>query len=80
MIGGILAIATAGAALPVLIAGFSVGLASGIEGVAAAVTEKVMKSNQLKQAQKSIDADKEATCHLEEDITKLRSDRKVVKK
>ena len=80
MLGGILTIATAGAALPVLIAGTSIGLASGIGGGAAAVTEKIIKSKQLKQAQESIDADKEATCHLEEDITKLRSNEKVVNK
>lgn len=73
-------IATAGAALPVLIAGTSIGLASGLGGGAAAVTEKIIKSNQLKQAQESIDADKEATCHLEEDISKLRSNKKVVNK
>ena len=80
MLGGILTIATAGAALPVLIAGTSIGLASGIGGGAAAVTEKIIKSNQLKQAKESIDADKEATSHLEEDIAKLRSNKKVVNK
>ena len=69
-----------GAALPVLLAGTSIGLASGIGGGAAAVTEKIIKSRQLKQAQESIDADKEATCHLEEDISKLRSNKKVVNK
>ena len=69
-----------GAALPVLLAGTSIGLASGIGGGAAAVTEKIIKSRQLKQAQESIDADKEATCHLEEDIWKLRSNKKVVYK
>jgi hypothetical protein len=80
LIGGILTIATAGAALPVLIAGTSIGLASGIGGGAAAVTERIIKSRQMKQAQDSIDADKEATCHLEEDIIKLRSNKKVVNK
>ena len=80
MLGGIMTIATAGAALPVLIAGTSIGLASGLGGGAAAVTHKIIKSNQLKQAQESIDADKEATCHLEEDISKLRSNKKVVNK
>ena len=80
LVGGILTIATAGAALPVLIAGTSIGLASGIGGGAAAVTERIIKSRQMKQAQESIDADKEATSHLEEDITKLRSNKKVVNK
>ena len=80
LVGGILTIASMGAALPVLLAGTSIGLASGIGGGAAAVTEKIIKSRQLKQAQESIDADKEATCHLEEDISKLRSNKKVVNK
>ena len=80
LIGGILTIASAGAALPVLLAGTSIGLASGIGGGAAAITEKIIKSRQLKQAQESIDADKKATCHLEEDIVKLRSNKKVVNK
>merc|ERR1712141_412944 len=63
-----------------LLAGTSIGLASGIGGGAAAVTEKIIKSRQLKQAQESIDADKEATSHLEEDITNLRSNQKVMNK
>ena len=80
LIGGILTIASAGAALPVLLAGTSIGLAAGIGGGAAAVTEKIIKSRQMKQAQAAIEADKEATCHLEEDIVKLRSNKKVVNK
>ena len=79
-IGGILTVASAGASLPVLIAGTSIGVAAGLGGGAAAVTETIIKSRQLKQAQASIDADKEATCHLEEDIVKLRSNKKVVNK
>ena len=44
LIGGALTIATAGAALPVLLAGTGIGLAAGIGGGAAAITEKIIKS------------------------------------
>lgn len=66
------------AALPVLLAGIIKGLASGIGGGAAAVTEKIIKSWRLNQAQESIDVDKEATSDLEEDISRLRSNKKIV--
>ena len=80
LVGGILTIASAGTALPVLLAGTGIGLAAGIGGGAAAVAEKILNSRQLKQAQASIEADKEATSHLEEDIIKLKSNKKVVNK
>ena len=76
----ILIIASMGAALPILLAGTSIGLASRIGGGAAAVTEKTIKSRRLKQAPESIDEDKEATWHLEGDMTRQRSNNKVVNK
>ncbi len=43
-------ILSAGAALPVLLAGTGIGLAAGVAGGTAAVTEKVMKSRQMSVA------------------------------
>ena len=43
-------ILSAGAALPVLIAGTGLGLAAGVTGGTAAVTEKVLKSRQMSVA------------------------------
>ena len=78
MLGGALTIATAGAALPVFIAGTSICLASGIGEGAAAISEKIIKSKQLKEAQEAIDADKEATSLLEQDISCVQSNKKVL--
>ena len=65
LIGGALTIASAGAALPILLAGTGLGLASGVGGGAAAVTEKVIKSQQMKAAKSAIEEDALATTHLE---------------
>ena len=64
-------IASAGAALPVLLAGTGLGLASGLTGGAAAVTEKVIKSRQMKEAEIALETDQQATQHLEKTIVKL---------
>jgi len=72
LIGGALTIATAGAALPVLLAGTSLGLAAGVTGGAAAITEKVIKSRQMKEAEEAIAKDKETTEDLEHMVFELR--------
>ena len=43
-------ILSAGAALPVLLAGTGIGLAAGVAGGTAAVTEKIIKSRQMSVA------------------------------
>ena len=43
LVGGLLTIMSAGAALPVLLVGTGIGLASGVTGGAAAITEKIIK-------------------------------------
>ena len=43
LVGGLLTIMSAGAALPVLLVGTGIGLASGVAGGAAAITEKIIK-------------------------------------
>eukprot|EP00095_Tigriopus_kingsejongensis_P005247 maker-scaffold353_size198981-snap-gene-0.30 protein:Tk05247 transcript:maker-scaffold353_size198981-snap-gene-0.30-mRNA-1 annotation:"glutamate receptor delta-2-like" len=75
ILGGALTIASAGAALPIMLAGTGIGLASGITGGAAAVTEKIIKSKQMKEAGAAIEADKEATEHLETSIVTLQKNK-----
>ena len=58
LVGGLLTIMSAGAALPVLLVGTGIGLASGVAGGAAAITEKIIKvgmvvSKQWKKEQAS---------------------------
>ena len=66
LIGGALTIVTGGvAAVPVLLAGTGLGLAAGVGGGAAAVTEKIVKSRQMKAARQAIEADAMATAHLQ---------------
>jgi hypothetical protein len=72
LIGGALTIATAGAALPVMLAGAAMGLASGITGGVAAISEKVIKSRQMREAETALAEDQLATTHLEERVVKLR--------
>ena len=43
LVGGLLTIMSAGAALSVLLVGTGIGLASGVTGGAAAITEKIIK-------------------------------------
>ncbi len=53
--------ATAGAAaVPILLAGTGLGLTAGITGGAAAITEKIIQSRQMSEAQEAIDKDKVA--------------------
>ena len=47
LVGGLLTIMSAGAALPVLLVGTGIGLASGVTGGAAAIAEKIIKASTL---------------------------------
>lgn len=81
LVGGILTIASAGiATVPILIAGAGLGLAAGVTGGAAAVTEKVIKSKQMSAARTALKVDQDATEHLEHRVEKLKKDKRVVRK
>ena len=72
IVGGALTIATAGAAaLPILLTGTALGLTAGLTGGAAAIADKVIKSNQMKEAEEAIQRDQELSQHLEETVTSL---------
>ena len=58
LVGGALTIATAGAALPFLLVGTGLGLAAGVTGGAAAITEKVIKSKQMAEAEEALKRDR----------------------
>ena len=51
-----------GTAFTVLLAGTSLGLASGLAGGAATITESVIKSKQVALAQRAIEKDKVLLC------------------
>merc|ERR1712112_138559 len=77
--GGVMTVMTAGAALPVLVAGASLGLASGITGGAAAITKKVLNSQQMKKVEVAIEVDSAATKELATEVEAVRSDTRVMK-
>jgi hypothetical protein len=64
MVGGVMAVLTAGAAVPVLIAGAGMGLSSGLTGGAAILTNKVMSSKQMTFVDVVIEVDTAATNEL----------------
>lgn len=70
--GGIMTIATAGAAFPVLVAGASMALASGVAGGTAAISEKVIKSKEMKKAQKAVAVDMDQAKDLEQALREAR--------
>ncbi len=66
---------TAGAAaVPMLVAGSALGLASGVTGGAAAVAEKVLKSRQMSEAREAIARDRRATKVLEDRLNRLKEE------
>jgi len=77
--GGVMTVMTAGAALPVLVAGASLGLASGITGGAAAITKKVLNSQQMKRVEVAIEVDSAATKELATEVEAVRNDNRVKK-
>ncbi|XP_059078414.1 uncharacterized protein LOC131876893 isoform X2 [Tigriopus californicus] len=72
IVGGVMTIASAGAALPVLVAGASMALASGVAGGTAAVSEKVIKSKEMKKAQKTVALDMDQAKELEQALRDTR--------
>merc|ERR1712013_624993 len=79
VVGGVMTVMTAGAALPVLVAGASLGLASGITGGAAAITKKVLNSQQMKRVEVAIEVDSAATKELATEVEAVRNDNRVQK-
>ena len=77
--GGFLTAGAAGVALPVLVAGASLGLASGVTGGAAAITKKVLNSQQMKRMEVAIEVDSAVTKELAAEVEAVRSDTKVKK-
>jgi len=81
LVGGALTIATGGiAAIPVLIAGTSIGLAAGVTGGSAAISEKIVKSRQMKAAKTALEADEKATHDVQEKLQDLAQNKNFVKK
>ena len=64
MVGGVMTVLTAGAAVPVLVAGAGLGLASGLTGGAAIITNKVISSKQMAFVDVAIEVDTAATNEL----------------
>lgn len=77
--GGVLTVLTAGAAAPVLIAGASIGLASGITGGAATLTRKVMSSRQMKEVEIALEVDAAATSELNLEVDRVKGDSRLLK-
>merc|ERR1719394_1582550 len=77
--GGVLTVLTAGTTLPVLVAGASLGLASGITGASAAITKKILNSKQMKKVEVAIEVDSAATKELATEVEAVRSDTRVMK-
>jgi len=76
MVGGVMTVLTAGAAVPVLVAGAGLGLASGLTGGAAIITSKVMASKQMALVDVAIEVDTAATNEL---ALEMENAKKIVK-
>ena len=79
VVGGVMTVLTAGAALPVLVAGAGLGLASGITGGAAAITKKILESKQMSKVKVAIEVDSAATSELVSEIDIVKNDTRVTK-
>jgi len=79
VVGGVMTLLTAGAALPVLVAGAGLGLASGITGGAAAITKKIMSSKQMAKVKVAIEVDSAATSELVSELETVKKDDRVTK-
>lgn len=78
VVGGALTIASSGAATPVLVTGIVSGLASGATTGASAIAQKVICSEQYKEAKKALEKDVWATSTLRDRIASLQTKRTVV--
>jgi len=79
IVGGVMTVLTAGAALPVLVAGAGLGLASGITGGAAAITKKILSSKQMTKVKIAIEVDSAATTELVGELETVKKDSRVTK-
>ena len=79
IVGGVMTVLTAGPALPVLVAGAGLGLASGITGGAAAITKKIMSSKQMSKVKVAIEVDSAATSELFSELETVKKDERVTK-
>ena len=69
---------TAGAALPVLAAGAGLGLASGLTGASAAISNKIITSRQMARANLAIEVDSAATKDLESRVEIVQKDQRML--
>ena len=69
---------TAGAALPVLAAGAGLGLASGLTGASAAISNKIITSRQMTRANLAIEVDSAATKDLESRVEIVQKDQRML--
>eukprot|EP00092_Neocalanus_flemingeri_P033973 GFUD01036941.1.p1 GENE.GFUD01036941.1~~GFUD01036941.1.p1 ORF type:complete len:610 (+),score=186.62 GFUD01036941.1:76-1905(+) len=79
IMGGVLTVFTAGAAVPVLVAGAGLGLASGLAGGTAAITKKILSSKQMVQVDVAIEVDSAATSELASEMDNAKNIVKVAK-
>jgi len=79
VVGGVMTVLTAGAAVPVLVAGAGLGLASGLTGGAAAITRKILSSRQIALVEVAIEVDTAATSELTMEMDSAKNMVKVVR-
>ena len=77
--GGVMTIMTAGAALPVLAAGAGLGLASGITGASAALSQKILSSKQMNKVEVAIEVDSAATKEFVSEVEVVKKDTRINK-
>ena len=73
-----LTVLTAGAAVPVLAAGAGLGLASGLTGASAAISNKIITSRQMARANLAIEVDSAATKDLETRVEIVQNDKRIL--
>ena len=64
----------------IILAGTSIGLAAGVTGGSAAISEKIVKSRQMKAAKTALEADEKATHDVQEKLQGLAQNKNFVKK
>ena len=81
VIGGGLTIAATGgiAAVPILLAGAGIGIAGGLTGGTATISEKVVNSKQMKVAKEALINDQECSLELQSQIEALSKNEKFLK-
>jgi len=79
MVGGVMTFVTAGTALPFLVAGAGLGLASGLTGSVATFRNKILCSRQMEKVDIAIEVDTNATNELALEMENARNIVKVAK-